>query len=197
MSKITTVYCDLDSVLVDFERGLLKYANKLLNAVAKEPGHSLEKTAKKAVIELGGAWPSSVPEICAPHIVRRSAKFPKVRDFCFRAVENNIKFWSRLPWMSDGKDLWAFLRTIRQEVIILTAPLDAMSHVGKRSWVRKHLGAHVQVIVKMDKSVYATPTCLLIDDSDFQVDPFIGDGGQAILHTDSVSTIRKLKQVLA
>lgn len=46
---------------------------------------------------------------------------------------------------------------------------------------------------KKEKSDYALPTSLLIDDSKACIDPFVERGGHAILHENAASTIKQIE----
>lgn len=106
-------------------------------------------------------------------------------------------FWSDMDWTVDGKDLWSFAK--KYHPIILSAPLnDKASRTGKAVWVKRELGAHVKLILakSKDKHHYATKNGILVDDRKDNIDDWIKAGGIGILHTDSASTIKRLKEIL-
>lgn len=110
-----------------------------------------------------------------------------------KAGEN---FWSQMNWMPDGKELWSYIKKYNPK--ILSAPSTAnSSKTGKRIWVKNELGQNVEAILvkSSNKRDYANETSILIDDMQKNIDQWRAHGGIGILHTDTKSTIRKLKDL--
>jgi 5'(3')-deoxyribonucleotidase len=96
-------------------------------------------------------------------------------------------FWANLPWMPDGEDILAEVekRFRPNETMILTKPMDHDgSYTGKAEWVTTNMPDFRRRLVPthIPKSEFAHSfNCLLIDDSQENVDKYIAAGGAAIL----------------
>lgn len=156
-----TIYCDLDGVLVDLERGVRDYLG-----MQASPGR------------LG--------------ILRGLVTMKR----------NNVdlvEFFENLPWTADGKRLWTYL--LPYEPIILTGGGDdgggSDIMAGKNAWVAKNLGLpRNKVIHESQKSKYAKPRSILIDDYDKNAKGFTEAGGIGIQHTSAADTISRLKDLI-
>ena len=113
----------------------------------------------------------------------------------WKKIDKIKDFWSHMPWMSDGKKLWAFLAPLNPT--ILTAPsFNAGCRPGKIEWCRRELGADVPIIVEKNKQQYADSDSILIDDRKKNIDAWKAAGGVGILHTSTSNTIEQLRQIL-
>jgi hypothetical protein len=107
---------------------------------------------------------------------------------------DDAKFWSTIPWMRDGKDLWLALSLFSPT--ILSAPTrERSSRLGKRQWCQRELG-NVPVILDKEKFKYAEPGAILIDDRSYNIDPWNAAGGIGILHTSTATTLHRLSQLI-
>jgi hypothetical protein len=150
-----TIYCDMDSVLVDFDRGYQ---------------------------ELTG-------------MTSQQADANGVEAFWDPISKAGAKFWITLQWMPDGKQLWDYIK--KYNPILLSAPSrEESSKLGKRVWVKRELPG-VKLILKYasQKQQYASPTSILIDDREKNIDQWEAAGGIGILHTSTANTIEQLKQL--
>ena len=150
-----TIYCDMDSVLVDFDRGYQ---------------------------ELTG-------------MTTQQADANGVEAFWDPLSKAGAKFWITLQWMPDGKQLWDYIK--KYNPILLSAPSrEESSKLGKRVWVKRELPG-VKLILKYasQKQEYASPTSILIDDRQKNIDQWKAAGGIGILHTNTANTIKQLKQL--
>ena len=105
------------------------------------------------------------------------------------------KWWITLNWMPDGKQLWDYIK--KYNPILLSAPSrEDSSKLGKRVWVKRELPG-VKLILKYasQKQEYASPTSILIDDRQKNIDQWEAAGGIGILHTSTANTIEQLKQL--
>jgi hypothetical protein len=150
-----TIYCDMDSVLVDFDRGYQ---------------------------ELTG-------------MTTQQADANGVEAFWDPLSKAGAKFWITLQWMPDGKQLWDYIK--KYNPILLSAPSrEESSKLGKRVWVKRELPG-VKLILKYasQKQEYASPTSILIDDRQKNIDQWKAAGGIGILHTNTANTIKQLQQL--
>jgi len=111
--------------------------------------------------------------------------------------KGGLRFWSHMPWMSDGKKLWEFIRSYNPT--ILTSPARSSdSKEGKMTWVMRELGKDTPVLFEKseDKQKRATKGAILIDDKESNIDEWNAKGGIGILHKSAEDTIRKLREVM-
>ena len=109
---------------------------------------------------------------------------------------SEFKYWSELEWMSDGQQLWDYIK--KYNPFILTAPtFNPESKEGKRVWVTKHLDNVRKLYFKSSstKAEYSRKNHILIDDRAATVDDWNARGGIGILHTSAANTIKQLKQL--
>jgi len=112
-------------------------------------------------------------------------------DF-FQYIDGDREFWFDLAWMPHGRALWEHLEPLRPT--ILSAPTrDPASRLGKIDWVNRHLGRDIPIILTADKYRHAGPGHILIDDREINTVPWEVHGGEAILHRDNGTTLRRLK----
>ena len=150
-----TIYCDMDSVLVNFDLGYQ---------------------------ELTG-------------MTTQQADTNGVEAFWEPLSKAGAKFWITLQWMPDGKQLWDYIK--KYNPILLSAPSrEDSSKLGKRVWVKRELPG-VKLILKYasQKQEYASPTSILIDDRQKNIDQWEAAGGIGILHTSTPNTIKQLQQL--
>lgn len=109
--------------------------------------------------------------------------------------KGGLKFWSQMPWMKGGKELWNHLKGSNVE--ILSAPARALPECpeGKRVWVKRELG-NVKLNLKRasEKHEFASPISILIDDNEDNVKKWNSAGGQGIHHTSLNNTLKQLRK---
>lgn len=113
-------------------------------------------------------------------------------------------FFSELPWMADGQQLWKFLAeehdSGRISLSILTGtPRGRWASVQKKHWCATRLGANipVEVCMKRDKPLRSSLGQILIDDAADQRVPWESKGGIFIWHTSAQTSVNDLQQVLS
>ena len=198
------VYCDLDGVLVDFEKGATEAINLDLQDPDRVPDNpKLQKKYDKMVRKLQELGREL--EITPDDFSRdKSIRVPEVRNYMYPRFEDNLEFWANLDWMPDGRELWGYINAFNPPPKILTAPMrgdpEGGDHKGKRMWVQRNLNIENEnVIVEADKHKYAVADSgeqnILIDDTYKKIDAWRGAGGIAIHHQSTVDTIAKLGQL--
>ena len=122
-------------------------------------------------------------------------KFGKEKFWDLIDNQIGVRFWAGMPWMSDGKQLWDYIKNYTP--ILLSSPSRSnSSRLGKRIWRKINLPSTKLILAQADKKQnYATPNSVLIDDRESNIDQWIKAGGIGILHTDTASTINKLKKL--
>jgi hypothetical protein len=104
-------------------------------------------------------------------------------------------FWIKLKWMSDGKQLWDYIKQYNPD--LLSAPSrEESSKMGKRIWVKRELPGAKLILRSADrKQEFATPNSILIDDRADNIQRWKDAGGIGIVHTSAADTIQQLKDL--
>jgi len=106
-----------------------------------------------------------------------------------------VRFWVGMDWMSDGKQLWDYIKSYNPTLLSSPSRADH-SKMGKRIWRQRNLPSTKLILARAaNKQNYADPNSILIDDRESNIDQWIKAGGIGILHTDTASTINKLKEL--
>jgi 5'(3')-deoxyribonucleotidase len=157
------IFCDMDGVLVDFDRGYKDLTGK--------------STSHADVQDKNDFW----------RLLDQSLEEKGLTEY---------DYWVNLPWMPDGKKLWAYIKEYNP--YILTAPsLDPGSKQGKREWVLKELPEAKNVYFRKasDKSQFSGKNRILIDDRADTIESWRSKGGIGIYHTSALNTIKQLKDL--
>ena len=190
------LFCDMDGVLVDFEKGVLGYMNQRMEALAAggEPVSKEELKDTALAVEAMGGWFEVKPE----HIKRpNEGGVAEVRDLMYTMVENNYEVWANLPWIPGGKELWNHIKQYNPE--ILTAPMGPESERGKETWCARELGSDIPVNITDIKTPWGQGDGkrqgLLIDDREKYRAQFKKGGGEVVPHTpgNAGPSIERLK----
>jgi hypothetical protein len=106
-------------------------------------------------------------------------------------------FWANLPWMSDGQELWRYIKKYKPN--ILSAPSqDPSSKIGKEAWLKMNLQNSFKKAYfynRANKKLFAGPNRILIDDMQQTIDEWNTAGGIGIFHTSAADTISQLKKL--
>lgn len=119
----------------------------------------------------------------------------------FAASVMEYKIFEKLEKMPDADELLNYVRKIDSivnvEVLTSMGTFDpargAEAALQKQRWLRAH-GIDYKANFtrsKEEKSKFATPTSILIDDSVGCIEPFVKKGGLGILHTSASDSIQK------
>ena len=193
--RLPQIYCDMDGVLVDFEQGVVDQINKDLQEISKlQDTDSLVKI-RTALNTVGRE------RVIINDLKGRGATSKPVRDYMYRRVGDDATFWANLPWMPNGRELWAFIAPYKPH--ILTSPMQKGSEYGKAMWVYENLELSKEQKVHMSHEKYKFATeedgrlNVLIDDWDKNIIPWAKARGIAIQHVDKEigATISKLKKL--
>ena len=106
-----------------------------------------------------------------------------------------VGFWVGIKWMSDGKQLWDFIK--QYNPTLLSAPSQQpSSRLGKRLWVKNNIPGTPLVLASASKKQnYAKGNRILIDDRPDNIDQWRSKGGIGILHTNTADTIKQLQNL--
>jgi FMN phosphatase YigB (HAD superfamily) len=116
-----------------------------------------------------------------------------------------VEWWTTMPWMDDGKELWEFLSKNFSSLHILSAPTsdpEKKSIIGKKKWLEEkgfyqQLGKE-NIIITPNKHehVKENGVSVLIDDTWKKIEKWKEAGGIGIHHTSTKDTIQQLKKHL-
>ena len=109
--------------------------------------------------------------------------------------ERGVGYWAGMPWMSDGKIYWDYIK--KYKPTLLSSPSrSSTSRLGKRLWVKNNIpGTKLILAQSKDKQNYAQKDRILIDDRPSNIDQWRASGGIGILHISASDTIRQLKEL--
>jgi 5'(3')-deoxyribonucleotidase len=123
----------------------------------------------------------------------------------FRQAVMDYKIFTHLDFMPDTQELLNHVSRLQGiDVQILTSmgthdPVQGNeARAQKLSWLdKKNIPYKANFVCnKQEKSKYATPESILIDDSVGCISPFIEKGGHGILHVNASETIRLLDSTI-
>ena len=169
------IYCDMDGVLTDFEK-------RFVTLLRKEG----PKYYSKAVIA----------QVSRPKHFEKLEGQTEFWKFIDQYI--GLEFWSEMPWMPNGRQLWDFIQPYGPK--LLTSPSrDNTSRLGKRLWVKENLVPAPEVIFRFGdaKSDFANENSILIDDKPSNLRAFAAKGGISIECKDGdiSSVINELKEL--
>ncbi len=107
----------------------------------------------------------------------------------------SVGFWVGMPWMSDGKKYWDYIK--QYNPILLSSPSrSGTSRLGKRLWVRNNLpGTKLILAQAKDKQNYAQKNRILIDDRPSNIEQWRSQGGFGISLFSPPHTMRQQKEI--
>lgn len=197
-NRLPQIYCDMDGVLVDFEQGVVNQINIDLHDERvpsyKDTGGITDMGRLRRTLNASGrGLKIDLADI------RKGGDVKSARDYMYGRFGDDVEFWSSLPEMLGGQDLWRFISPFKP--YILTSPMDDGSQVGKRNWIKSNLNPQPpKIFMSHNKWKWATTDGrpnILIDDWDKNLIPWAEKGGIAIrcAFGDSKSTIAKLREI--
>ena len=160
------LYVDMDGVLTDFERRFEQFA-----------GVDPEEFVAQKTIEFGKT--------------KANEEFWDLID-----KQIGIRYWVGMPWMSQGEKLWNYIKKFNP--IILSSPSrDESSRIGKGLWVKRNIpGTPLKLAFKASgKAKYASPTSILIDDREDNIQAWKAAGGIGILFKSADQVINELSKL--
>lgn len=121
----------------------------------------------------------------------------KVDEIFWNLIDKQIgvRFWRGIPWMPQGKQLWDYIKPYNP--ILLSSPSwDDSSRIGKSLWVKDHIpGTKLIFRQAKNKSDFAEPNAILIDDREDTIILWKSKGGIGILFKNTDQTINELKKL--
>ena len=80
------------------------------------------------------------------------------KDAKWDPIRNDKRFWEDLPWMSDGKTLWNFIKPYKPDLLSAYTNRDPNCKSGKLKWASKNLGLsgnRINLVMRSEKQNYA------------------------------------------
>ena len=181
------IFCDMDGVLVDLVGGVGK---ALYEDAPTDASANYIKIQQKAREVLDGQ------PLLSEHLDKTNPNFKKeTRNFLYRVLMDNRRFWMNLEWLPDGKKLWDYIK--KYDPVILSKPTDLQAVIGKKKWVKDNIGLPKErVQIRYDKSPYAQyegKIGILIDDFESNTSKFDAAGGRTVLYKNTQDAITELK----
>jgi hypothetical protein len=177
------IYLDMDGVLMNFEGAI------------EEHGVPRYRDGTHWITRPRSEWPEAMIEADRAYVL------------CM--AKHN--FWSSIRPMSDAHLLWDYCRLLHTHVLT-AAPSDRPGDTTfaglfdeiarqKRESIHQHFDPtfpadHINVCLRHDKHTFAGPGHILVDDTPGNCTEWTAAGGIAILHTDAITTIRKLSELI-
>lgn len=131
-------------------------------------------------------------------------------DVAYCQTMEHPEFWSGIQPMDDAHLLWQYCAPLKPQVLT-AAPTDRPGETrfslireriaqDKRASIWTHFDPefpveHIHVCLRHEKAQFARIGATLVDDTPGNCREWEEAGGIAILHTDALSTIRKLQEV--
>lgn len=164
------IFVDIDGVLADFAA--------TGNRVMREAGH---------------------PEF----VIDQTATDSKLRNLFWKAVKayqnkHGYVVWRNLEVMPDAHMLMNYVKSYHPQILTATGQPWTHSAEQKRAWVTENFGSNIRVNTvetAAQKAQFAAPGKILIDDQMKAINPWVAAGGVGILHTNTVNTIKQLKEL--
>jgi len=121
----------------------------------------------------------------------------------WKPIMDTKDFWSTLPWMTGGQQLWNFIKPYSPHILsaYVEHVHDPNCIPGKRAWARNHLGipdSRINLVMRKQKqnfAMYKGEPAILIDDYIKNISQFQSRGGIGITHTSASNTINQLKKL--
>ena len=124
------------------------------------------------------------------------------------SIKNTPNFWSNMPWMPGGKQLWGYIKKHNPHILSASVKNNADPNCkpGKLRWISSNLklnnSARINLVNRVQKQDYTMignsgkrEQAVLIDDYPKNIKEWTAKGGIGILHTSASNTIRQLKKI--
>lgn len=97
-------------------------------------------------------------------------------------VTKLVEFWSEMPWMPNGRELWSMLLPLNPVLLTAAVNFGKPCREGRNLWVHKNIADDQNIIYEYSKDKYADSRSILIDDMEHNIEAFKEAGGIGILY---------------
>ena len=172
---LPTIYCDMDGVLCDFNKGI---AN-MFKLKSRDP-------SKPNIMKMYG-YDDPSDWLSAHNDAQK-----------WEPVSQYKMFWPTLPWMPGAMKLWSFIRKFNPHILSAYTPFDKNCIRGKQLWLQRNLKLtdkeRIHIVRRDQKRAYAKGN-VLIDDFKKNTVEWKAAGGQPILYKSTPQVISDLKRI--
>jgi len=192
------VYLDMDGVLADIETSFYDNAQLKKNKEEYEKILSSNEEFKNLSDEQIKKSLAGVQTDPGLKALKNSWNEFKSKKYL---VAGEPGFFLNLQQMPDASQLVDGVISMTGNLPgILTAPIDGSMEIcekEKLQWMNNNFaGKFSSFHCTKNKSQYAKPGAVLIDDREKYVNPFINAGGIGILHTSATTSLQELQKVI-
>ena len=121
-----------------------------------------------------------------------------------KVIDKGPQFWNEMEWMPEAEkafnELFLLSESGKFELFILSAVNFPTGVEGKKLWIQTHTKFPLENVIIVshseDKSKYASPDSILVDDREKCLIPFKEAGGKVILFKNWEEALGEIKQVL-
>ncbi len=106
--------------------------------------------------------------------------------------------FDELELLPDAMTLWDYVKKYNPNILTATGHPVEKNEREKRQWIKDNLTGYKDVytvVASRNKSKWAWPDAILIDDREKSIEPWREKGGIGILHTSADDTIDELKML--
>ena len=198
-----TVYIDMDGVIVNLGDTLTSKVNELLN----NPEKITSKSTLKLVNKINNHEEKHLYKINVDLMknvfIKKDIvglnKFEKlISNLSYKPLVNTKELWANLPKESEADKLINFLiqKFGKENLRILSAPVDEDSILGKKLWLQKHYPFLLKTaLFEKEKYIHCKPNDILIDDRPKNINCWELENGIGILHVNVEATIKELDSI--
>lgn len=123
------------------------------------------------------------------------------KDKKWEILKGVPKFWAKLKPMSDGLQLWAYIKKYNPSILSTPSKRMPTSKPEKKEWLKNHgmRPKEIHLVHREDKQKFATTSDgkpnVLIDDYIKNIAEWESQGGIGIRHVTTAKTIQELKKL--
>jgi len=159
------------------------------------------KSSYKIYCDMDGVLVDFIGGIIKELKLRREPYQDEIDYFLTTTYGSSVRFWSRLPWMPDGKKLWTLLKQLNTEILSAcpsNCEMQPSVKKGKIKWCKQNLkiSTGINITTRQNKVRFVGKNNILIDDYIKNINEWKRAGGKAIHHRSARQTAQELKDII-